>query len=194
MSGLTSRLYRPDEDQDFPTMQPYTIGLTNLAPRPTREATELAESELIAGAPLLVTKVRTCRPRAVGFVGKGIGQAFLRAVKQAQQESVSVQKVQVQVPATTPLAWAPMAKQDDGYGLMRVCVRLTSVKPEGDEESRSIVLFWSGASTSARVTSLQLPEKAAWFGKLRDLLDYLNKKPNDDRPALKTVELDVIPP
>ena len=46
-AGFTSRRLRPDEDHELPA---HGVGVTNLAPRPTRAADELLPEELLAGA------------------------------------------------------------------------------------------------------------------------------------------------
>jgi TDG/mug DNA glycosylase family protein len=62
----------------------YDIGLTNLADRTTRQASDLTRDELAAGAESLRAKLRHYRPRVVCFNGKGIYEAF------AQQKNVKL--------------------------------------------------------------------------------------------------------
>ena len=214
LSGITSRLFLPSEDATFPSLSPYTIGLTNLASRPTSQATELGKEELSAGAPILLGKIRSCRPRLVGFVGKGIAAAFSKAVGDASKGGEARKTLVVRVPKETALAWQPESKSEAGYGLMKVCCLCPTVKAEGTaaedasggagHEEKRVTLFWSGASTSARVTSLQLPDKARWFQRMRGLLDHLKAAGDtqllaedlvvsgEDGEAFKTVELEVI--
>jgi TDG/mug DNA glycosylase family protein len=65
-SGVTSRLFRPDE---APLLPSEGIGLTSLVARATREAAELTTAEKRAGAVVLRRTVATWRPRAVALLG-----------------------------------------------------------------------------------------------------------------------------
>ena len=65
-AGFTPRRLRPDEDAELPR---YGIGVTNIALRPTRAATELTREELRAGAADLERVVREHAPRLVAVVG-----------------------------------------------------------------------------------------------------------------------------
>jgi TDG/mug DNA glycosylase family protein len=65
-AGFTPRVLSPDEDGDLPR---HGVGVTNLADRPTRAASELAPEELRAGAAALEALVREWAPRLVAVVG-----------------------------------------------------------------------------------------------------------------------------
>jgi double-stranded uracil-DNA glycosylase len=65
-AGFTPRRLRPDEDAELPA---HGVGVTNLAFRPTRAASELSPDELRAGAADLEATVRRLRPRLVAIVG-----------------------------------------------------------------------------------------------------------------------------
>jgi double-stranded uracil-DNA glycosylase len=65
-AGFTPRRLRPDEDHELPE---HGIGVTNLAFRPTRAASELSIAELRAGAAELEAAVRRQAPRLVAIVG-----------------------------------------------------------------------------------------------------------------------------
>jgi len=65
-AGFTPRRLRPDEDHELPR---HGIGVTNLAFRPTRAASELSGEELRAGAAELEATVRRDAPRLVAIVG-----------------------------------------------------------------------------------------------------------------------------
>jgi TDG/mug DNA glycosylase family protein len=65
-SGLTSRLFRPDE---APDLLSEGIGLTSLVSRATREASELTREERRAGALALSRRVERLKPRAVALLG-----------------------------------------------------------------------------------------------------------------------------
>ena len=65
-AGFTPRRLRPDEDSELPA---HGIGVTNIATRPTRAATDLTLDELRAGAAELEATVRRYAPRLVCVVG-----------------------------------------------------------------------------------------------------------------------------
>jgi TDG/mug DNA glycosylase family protein len=68
-SGLLDQPLRPEEDRRLAEAR---IALTNLCPRPTREAAELAPEELARGRNTLVRKCRAWRPEVVALVGVGL--------------------------------------------------------------------------------------------------------------------------
>src|SRR5690242_12777551 len=65
-SGFTPRRLAPEEDVTLPE---YGLGITNIAPRPTRAASELTREELRAGAAELERLVAELQPRLVAIVG-----------------------------------------------------------------------------------------------------------------------------
>lgn len=67
-SGFTPRLFHPSE-KTLALRQ--GLGLTNLVPRATAAADELAPHEFVAGARRLRAKVRRYRPEVVAFLGLG---------------------------------------------------------------------------------------------------------------------------
>ena len=73
-SGITERLYKPEEDEQLPDM--LGIGFTNLASRPTRRADELTREEIWAGAKELRTKLERFEPRVVAYTGIGVYKWF----------------------------------------------------------------------------------------------------------------------
>ena len=78
-SGITDRLYRPEEDEALPDA--LGIGFTNLCPRPTRRANELAREEIRAGAAELREKLGGLRPRVVAYAGIGVYRWFRSTTK-----------------------------------------------------------------------------------------------------------------
>lgn len=72
-SGLTERLYEPEEDRQLLN---YGIGFTNLVSRPTRRADELTRDEIRAGAQALRAKLERLRPRVVAYTGIGVYRWF----------------------------------------------------------------------------------------------------------------------
>lgn len=73
-SGITDRLYKPEEDEQLPDM--LGIGFTNLAPRPTRRADELTREEIRAGAKELRIKLERFEPLVVAYTGIGVYKWF----------------------------------------------------------------------------------------------------------------------
>ena len=73
-SGITDRLYRPEEDERLPDL--LGIGFTNLASRPTRRADELTREEIRVGAIDLQEKLERFEPLAVAYTGIGVYKWF----------------------------------------------------------------------------------------------------------------------
>ena len=78
-SGITDRLYKPEEDERLLGLG---IGFTNLCSRPTRRADELTREEIRAGAQELRAKLESYKPRAVAYTGIGVYKWF-RATSKA---------------------------------------------------------------------------------------------------------------
>ena len=72
-SGITDRLYAPEEDASLLDLG---VGFTNLCPRPTRRADELTREEIRAGAEDLSERLERYRPRAVAYTGIGVYKWF----------------------------------------------------------------------------------------------------------------------
>lgn len=72
-SGITDRLYEPQEDE---TLLELGIGFTNLCSRPTRRADELTRKEIRSGALALQQKLEQFRPRVVAYTGIGVYKWF----------------------------------------------------------------------------------------------------------------------
>jgi TDG/mug DNA glycosylase family protein len=72
-SGITDRLYEPQEDE---TLLELGIGFTNLCSRPTRRADELTREEIRSGALALRQKLEQFRPRVVAYTGIGVYKWF----------------------------------------------------------------------------------------------------------------------
>lgn len=67
-AGFTPRLLDPSEERELLDLG---YGITNLVPRATATADELAPAELLAGRRRLETKVKRYQPRAVAVLGIG---------------------------------------------------------------------------------------------------------------------------
>lgn len=72
-SGITPRLYKPEEDE---LLLDLSIGFTNLATRPTRRADELTREEIQSGALALRAKLERFQPAVVAYTGIGIYRWF----------------------------------------------------------------------------------------------------------------------
>ncbi|KAJ3014305.1 UNVERIFIED_CONTAM: hypothetical protein HDU68_000347 [Siphonaria sp. JEL0065] len=72
--GCTDRLLPCSYDTHLPQL--YSLGTTNLVPRPTANQTQLAMQEKRDGAPVLAAKIRKWKPEAICFVGKDIWKVF----------------------------------------------------------------------------------------------------------------------
>jgi len=74
--GFTPRLYSPWEDRSLPALG---LGMTNVAPRATVQASELSAEELAAGGRALTKKVQRYRPKVLAVLGvTAYRQAFAR--------------------------------------------------------------------------------------------------------------------
>ena len=72
-SGITSRLYKPEEDERLLDLG---IGFTNLVSRPTRRADELTREDVRTGAGELRDKLERLEPRVVAYTGIGVYRWF----------------------------------------------------------------------------------------------------------------------
>ncbi|KAL8802916.1 MAG: hypothetical protein Q9223_006433 [Gallowayella weberi] len=75
-SKCTPRLCRAEEDGDMPKL--YSLGLTNIVSRPTKDGSELSKAEMDAGVAELEAKVAMQRPESVAIVGKSIWESIWR--------------------------------------------------------------------------------------------------------------------
>lgn len=78
-SGVTTRLVPPCEDKRMP--EEYSLGLTNIVERPSRNGAELSKAEMDAGVEVLGEKARACKAEVVCFVGKSIWESVWRVRK-----------------------------------------------------------------------------------------------------------------
>jgi TDG/mug DNA glycosylase family protein len=118
-SGITDRLYRPEEDERLPDL--LGIGFTNLASRPTRRADELTREEIQTGAGELRDKLERYRPRAVAYTGIGVYRWFRATSKVGWglQESPAVPDVtDVVVPSPSGLNRMSFEELVDHYSAL----------------------------------------------------------------------------
>ncbi|TFB07212.1 G/U mismatch-specific uracil DNA glycosylase [Trichoderma ghanense] len=75
-SGVTPRPCRFDEDRQMPAL--YSLGLTNIVARPSRNGAELSKQEMDDGVSILEDKARKWRPESMCVVGKSIWESIWR--------------------------------------------------------------------------------------------------------------------
>ncbi|CAM1504310.1 Fc.00g019010.m01.CDS01 [Cosmosporella sp. VM-42] len=75
-SGVTPRLCHHSEDRQMPEL--YSLGLTNIVARPSRNGAELSKQEMDEGVEILQEKARTYRPESICVVGKSIWESIWR--------------------------------------------------------------------------------------------------------------------
>ncbi|KAL7943218.1 DNA glycosylase [Trichoderma barbatum] len=75
-SGVTPRPCRADEDRQMPEL--YSLGLTNIVSRPSRNGAELSKQEMDDGVSILEDKARKWRPESMCVVGKSIWESIWR--------------------------------------------------------------------------------------------------------------------
>jgi double-stranded uracil-DNA glycosylase len=102
-SGITTRLYGPEEDERLPDLG---IGFTNIASRPTRRADELTREEIQAGARELRSRLERFKPQVVAYTGIGVYRWFRATSKVSwgvQEDSAVPGVVDVVVPSPSGL-------------------------------------------------------------------------------------------
>lgn len=75
-SGVTPVPCRAEEDRGMP--ERYSLGLTNIVARPSRNGAELSKGEMDDGVALLEEKARKWRPESMCVVGKSIWESIWR--------------------------------------------------------------------------------------------------------------------
>lgn len=75
-SGVTPRPCTAQEDRQMPEL--YSLGLTNIVARPSRNGAELSKQEMDEGVALLEEKARKWRPESMCIVGKSIWESIWR--------------------------------------------------------------------------------------------------------------------
>src|SRR5512141_52329 len=86
-AGFTPRLLDPSEERELLT---FGYGITNLVPRATATADELAPDELVAGRRRLQAKVKRYQPRVVAVLG-------ISAYRTAFQERTAILGLQTKL-------------------------------------------------------------------------------------------------
>ncbi|PWN32851.1 DNA glycosylase [Meira miltonrushii] len=172
-SGFTSKLFHPSEDFTMLSQKPpfLSIGLTNLAARPTRMAQEVDKTENELGALILTDLIRKHKPRVGVFIGIGVGKAYEQAITKTKRKKEGENEgtfVNVDVPAEVPL----VTDKELGMGVGLMLLAIKHVKQEDEESDRpAYTLLFACPSTSGRVTSHQLPEKSECMKRARILAE-----------------------
>jgi len=91
-SGLTPRLYKPEEDKKLLKLG---YGLSNIVQRPTKSAAEIKDGEYEKGRKLILIKFKKYRPQVVCFTGIGVYKKFSkqRNISRGLQDEIHVDGV-----------------------------------------------------------------------------------------------------
>lgn len=118
----------------------YSLGLTNIVSRPTKDAGELSKGEMDEGVAVLEEKTRRFRPEAVAIVGKSIWESIWR-VRHGRK----------------------MKKEEFRYGWQEEGERM-GVVSEGEERWEGARVFVT-TTTSGLAAGMRLHEKEeVWRG------------------------------
>jgi len=131
-SGITDRLYAPEEDV---ALLDLGIGFTNLCPRPTRRADELTCEEIRAGAEGLSDTLERYRPRVVAYTGIGVYKLFRATSKVGwgvQPDSAVPGVTDVVVPSPSGLNRMRFEELVDHYRILGPYVK----QPENEQQRR----------------------------------------------------------
>ncbi|GBE89248.1 G/T mismatch-specific thymine DNA glycosylase [Sparassis crispa] len=135
-----------------------------------KQESELAASEFTTGVPVLLQKIARFRPQVVCFVGKGIWDAFERALPLVRRETIQLDSPPTPSPSPSKrkvrkrlfAAQNPFQWDIQPYKV---------VHPNDGTDNVLETLFFVTPSTSGRVTSHQLPQKTALFTLLRQRME-----------------------
>lgn len=114
-SGLTSRRLSPEEDG---LMLEFGFGLTNIAARPSRQASEITSQEYAEGRERLAQLIERLCPRIVCYTGIGVYQQFARkknVVCGRQERSIVEGAIDFVVPSPSGLNRISFERQLDYY-------------------------------------------------------------------------------
>ena len=117
-SGITDRLYEPQEDERLLSLG---IGFTNLCSRPTRRADELTREEIRAGVLTLRQKLEQFGPRVVAYTGIGVYKWFRATSKVdwgVQEASTVLGVADVVVPSPSGLNRMRFEELVDHYRIL----------------------------------------------------------------------------
>lgn len=148
-SGVLPVRCTADEDRTLPAR--FSLGLTNIVARPSRNGAELSKAEMDEGVGILEQKIRRWRPEAVCVVGKSIWESVWR-VRHGKA----------------------IGKHDFEYGWQHDGESMGSGEVEDEEKVRGVVYRgnWTGAkvfvasSTSGLAATLRPEEKERIWSEL----------------------------
>ncbi len=119
-SGLTSRLYHPEEDGDLLELG---YGFTNIVSRPTRGIDDILPEEYTEGRIELREKLEQYRPRIACFVGKGVYTKYSKRPQAPwgfQSPSTTEDVVEFVAPSSSGLVRMPLDDIIDIYRELRI--------------------------------------------------------------------------
>ncbi|KAG0654971.1 hypothetical protein C6P46_001310 [Rhodotorula mucilaginosa] len=148
-AGLTPTVLVPSASRTFP--EDYNIGITNLIPRPTREASELTKAELEAAVPLFLQKVIKYRPRIVAFIGMKVGDTVAHFFAKLAGTPEVPHTPTSTAPSSTEKKSRKPAPVKAAIGLQAFALAHSSAGPP--------TYFYVLPSTSGRVAAYPLPVK-----------------------------------
>jgi TDG/mug DNA glycosylase family protein len=148
----------------------YSLGLTNIVSRPSRNGAELSKAEMDAGVDVLEEKVRRWRPEVTCVVGKSIWESIWRV-----RHGRTIRKEEFRY------GWQDEAENMGkvGEGGMREEEMEKGVDYGPDGEWRGSRVFVS-CSTSGLAATLRPPEKEAIF---RELGAWVEKRREERKNA-----------
>jgi TDG/mug DNA glycosylase family protein len=114
-SGLTPRLYKPEEDHKLLELG---YGLTNIVQRPTKSAEKIKSSEYEKGRKILLDKLKKYQPEVACFTGIGVYKEFAQKtnVKRGLQSTQHVQGIkEFVISSPSGLNRTPYQKQLSKY-------------------------------------------------------------------------------
>jgi thymine-DNA glycosylase len=158
-SGVTPRPCKPEEDGAMPAL--FSLGLTNIVARPSRNGAELSKQEMDAGVAILEAKAREFRPESMCVVGKSIWESIWR-VRHGKA----------------------IGKSEFKYGWQDERENMGVIKKDGDGKAG-----WAGArvfvatSTSGLAASLSTAEKETIW---RQLGAWVEKRRSERKAAEET--------
>jgi TDG/mug DNA glycosylase family protein len=110
-SGLTDVKLKPENERQ---LLQYGYGITNIVPRPTRAASEIAKFEYDLGRNVLKQKLESFQPRIACYVGIGVYQRFAQRQNICcglQSESVVDLVIDFVVSSSSGLNRIPLTQQ-----------------------------------------------------------------------------------
>ena len=124
-SGLTPRLYEPEEDHKLLELG---YGLTNIVSRPTKSAAKIKEKEYERGRKELLKKLKKYKPEIACFTGVGVYKKFANKsnVDRGLQDKTHVEGVkEFVISSPSGLNRTPYEKQLEMYKKLKKLIKLS---------------------------------------------------------------------